>query len=277
MTTVQAVYRAACVAGSVRADPAQEAAVAALERVRLDLTGAQVRRRHWFRRPSSEPAHLRGLYLYGPVGRGKTFLMDLFFGTLSFLPEPTRRRVHFHSFMQEVHARLHRARAGGGSVDSVARDVARETRVLCLDEFQVTNVADALVMGRFFTALFEAGLVLVCTSNTAPEHLYEGGLQRDLFRPFIGTLQRFCAVVPVAGPEDYRRRRLEGELVYVCPEDTARLDHLFALLTDDAEGAPLDLDVNGKVVHVRRAAHGVGCLSLPEMEAQNLWIPEFEK
>ncbi len=209
--------------------------------------------------------NISGVYLHVPVGRGKTAMMDLFFKTL---PDTTpKRRVHFHEFMLDVQAFLHDLRrAGTHGVDDAlpkfAAHVAQTARVLCFDEFHVRDVADAMILARLFTALFAAGVVVVMTSNVAPEDLYEGGLQRDLFLPFIDLIKSKMQVVPVAGPHDYRTDRVAGRPVYfspLSPSTDRAMDDMFRQLTDtDPDAAEPDtLTVLGHSVTIPHAAHGV--------------------
>src|SRR5690606_28248217 len=162
-----------------------------------------------FRRPKP----VRGLYLVGAVGRGKTMLMDLFFDAVA---EPRKRRVHFDEFMDEVHAGIAEARRAeaGDPVVAVTKPLAAGTRVLCLDEFQVTDITNAMLLGRLFEQLFAAGVTLVATSNTRPDDLYANGLNRQLFVPFIGLLKQHVDLVTLDGPTDYRRLKFAGETVY---------------------------------------------------------------
>ncbi len=280
-------------AGTLLADPAQTNVLRALDELAGVLNGrhhnallfthplgkviSKIMNLHLF---SSLPAvskkeGLQGLYIYGPVGRGKTLLMDMFFEAITW-PEPLKKRIHFHLFMQDVHRRMHDFHQRGENLDDCAQNYAAETKLLCLDEFQVTNVADAMVMGRFFTALFEAGVVLVATSNVRPENLYENGLQRSLFLPFIDVLKTYCRDLPVAGEQDYRTRRLKGRPVFICPPANELLEKDFSDLTDGAEGQCIDLDVDGKSVKIAKAAHGVAWMSARDFDQQKLWIPEFE-
>jgi cell division protein ZapE len=207
------------------------------------------------------------------VGRGKSAVMDLFFATL---PDAVpKRRVHFHEFMLEVHAYLHTLRQGGqGAVDDAlpkfAAHVAATARVLCFDEFHVKDVADAMILSRLFTALWDAGVVIVATSNWPPDQLYAGGLQRDLFLPFIALLKARMNVVAVSGPHDYRTDRVAGRPVYfhpLGPASDAALDQIFRDLTDiDPEAAePETLDVLGHTVTVPRAARGVARASFADL------------
>src|SRR5438105_1964544 len=179
-----------------------------------------------------------GLYLCGPVGRGKSMLMDLFFGTV---PSARKRRVHFHAFMLEVHDRIERERraATAKPIDEVAADIAGGAALLCFDEFQVDDIADAMILGPLFTALFEAGVGVVATSHLAPDRLYEHGLQRELFLPFIALLKHQLHVLELDSGRDYRLARLAGRPVYHYPLGKAARDALagaFAELTDGASG-----------------------------------------
>ena len=208
-----------------------------------------------------------GLYLYGPVGRGKSMLMDLFFAAV---PSSRKRRVHFHAFMIEVHDRIERERQAEteAPILKVAADIARDAALLCFDEFQVDDIADAMILGRLFTALFEAGVVIVATSNLAPDRLYEHGLQRELFLPFLALLKQRLHVLELDGGRDWRLARLVGKRVYHHPLDPAAhkaLAAAFAELTDGAPGVSMTLPVKGRSLVVPRAARQVAWFGFAEL------------
>jgi cell division protein ZapE len=245
-------------AGDVRDDPEQHAVVARLDRLAAALANDVPRRRLPFsRRRRRAPS--KGVYVHGHVGAGKTMLMDVFF---ALAPVETRRRVHFNEFMGEVQDRLHAARAQSGDdpVGAVAAAISGETRLLCLDEVAVTDIADAMILSRLFQALFADGLVLVATSNSAPEDLYRNGLNRALFLPFIDLLRRHCDIVALGGETDYRLAKLAGTPVYLTPADaTARtaLDRIWRSLTGTDGGAPAALRTRGREIRVPEASDGV--------------------
>jgi cell division protein ZapE len=208
-----------------------------------------------------------GLYLYGPVGRGKSMLMDLFFAAV---PSLRKRRVHFHAFMLEVHDRIEQERRAetDAPILKVAADIAREAALLCFDEFQVDDIADAMILGRLFTALFEAGVVVVATSNLAPDRLYEHGLQRELFLPFVSLLKKKLCVLELDGGRDWRLARLVGKPVYHHPLDPAAHQALaaaFAELTDGAVGESMTFAVKGRSLVVPRAARSVAWFGFREL------------
>lgn len=225
----------------------------------------------------------RGLYIYGSVGRGKTMLMDMFFESIQGI---AKRRVHFHEFMLDVHKRLHDARREGkldhrkdNAVVRVAADLAKEAKLLCFDEFQVHNIADAMILSRFFRELFRRGVVVVATSNTAPDHLYSGGLQRDLFLPFIDLIKKRLSFLQLDDGRDYRQERIKGMPVYLSPlGDAAQqgLKEIFAKLTDDEAASPMDIVVEqGRELHISKAAHGVAWFTFDELCREAKGTPDF--
>ena len=202
-------------------------------------------------------APLRGLYLWGGVGRGKTFLVDEFFAGL---PVPGKRREHFHRFMQDVHARLRRHRDRPSPLEQVAADVAEEARLLCIDEFVVNDVADAMILGTLLAALFRRGVTLVATSNLPPAGLYAGGLQRERFLPAIALIERHCRVVELSAGQDYRLRELERATLWLGPGVAgvdARLEAEFDRLTGGAGERDARIQVAGRAVRSRRRAEDV--------------------
>ena len=263
-------YAHAVAAGELRADAAQERAMGRLS----DLARVLGAKPSLFRKRIVP----RGLYIWGDVGRGKTLLMDLFFEEA---PVAQKRRAHFNRFMVDVHARIHAMRQKAGTDDPippVAKALADEARLLCFDEFQVTDIADAMVLGRLFDQLFAQGVVIVATSNTPPDRLYEGGLNRQLFLPFIEEIRQRLDVVELNGPTDYRLMRLSGVPVYLTPlgpDADAAMDAAWARLTDGKAGKPCSLTVLGRQVPVPRAARGVARFGFEDLCAQPLAAADY--
>lgn len=265
--------------GAIDADPDQARAVEALARLHADLKGyAPPRKGGWFRRgkPATAPA---GVYLHGGVGRGKSMLMDLFYGSVDV---EKKRRAHFHEFMIDVHQRLHARRQShpkeGEPIVPLADALAGEAWLLCFDEFHVTNIADAMILGRLFDALHERGVVVVATSNFAPDRLYEGGLQRSLFVPFIERLKERVVVLALEGARDYRLDRLKDVEVYhhpLGPAADAALEQVFRTMSDGAEGWADVIQVGTRELQVPRAAHGVAWFHFDDLCARALGAADY--
>lgn len=274
--------------GALRTDDAQLAVVAALDRLLEAIASKRLAAKSsalgWLfgkRRATAEP--LKGLYVHGGVGRGKTMLMDRFF---ELLPVRRKRRAHFNDFMVDVHDRIqkHREKLKRGEVKEtdpippVARALAEEAWVLCFDEFTVTDIADAMVLSRLFSALFAEGVVLVATSNVAPRDLYRDGLNRALFEPFIGILERHCAIMPLDGPVDYRRRRLEQMPVYLTPcgpETEARMDEAWEAATSGHATPETRIAIKGREIVVPRANGNAARFSFGELCARPLGARDY--
>lgn len=276
MTLVE-TYGALVADGVIEADPAQAAVVA-----RLDELGRALR--HWRRRRNgfaallsrAEPAP-KGLYIFGSVGRGKTMLMDLFFETTTYR---YKRRAHFHEFMAEVHDRMAEARKShpGDPIPQVAAAIADRTAVLCFDEMHITDIADAMIVGRLFKSLFESQVVVVTTSNVHPRELYKNGLNRALFLPFIELIQTHMDVEELQAAKDFRLEKLAGKPLYFTPADDrakVEMDRLWSELTGGQAGAPLALDVKGRKLRVPLAAMGVARFSFAELCEQPLGTIDY--
>ena len=273
-------------AGTIAFDLRQEAVACALDDVVDGLLSAAPRkegllgRLPFRRRPSAGAAG--GLYLWGDVGRGKTMLMDLFFETA---PVGEKRRAHFNDFMQDVHRRIAAARErildgrlkADDPVEPVAADLVREARLLCFDEFAVTDIADAMILGRLFRAMFERGLTLVATSNVAPDDLYEGGLNRDHFMQFVELLKGRVRVMRLDAAGDYRLDRLRSATVWFPSgaEGRSALDRLWRQMTGGARPAPVALAVAGRTVTVERAVGGLARFSFEELCARPLGAGDY--
>ena len=221
--------------------------------------------RSLFGRPGN-PAP-RGLYICGPVGRGKTMLADLFFDLAQFAP---KLRRHFHEFMADVHERIGKARQAvdGDPMPSVADGIAREARLLCFDELQVTDIADAMILGRLFTQLFDRGVVVVATSNSNPRALYKDGLNRQLFLPFVDALEAHMDVVELVGAKDYRLDKLAGLPLYFTPADACaetELDRRWDRLTGRHPGREERVKVKGRSVRVPAASMGIARFDFKEL------------
>jgi cell division protein ZapE len=278
-------YRALRRAGELKPDPVQELGAEKLQSLHHALNGYQPADDTWLAgwkdrfglgRRTDEPP--QGLYIFGPVGRGKSMLMNLFFDSA---PVERKRRVHFHAFMLEVQERLTKERKTTKRDDplmAVASDIADETWLICFDEFHVVNIADAMILGRLFQGLFERGVVVVATSNVAPQDLYEGGLQRDRFLPFIGLICSRLDVLDIGAGVDFRLDRLKGQPVYhtpLGPAATERLDTAFEALTDAAKGAPVEITVLGRTLVAPIAARGVARFSFDQLCREPRGAPDF--
>ncbi|HRE22558.1 MAG TPA: cell division protein ZapE [Rhabdaerophilum sp.] len=262
-------YASMVAEGRIDPDPAQKEIVERLARLAERLESHRLARKGsalgWLfgKKEPAEP--IRGLYLWGSVGRGKTMLVDLFHDSLNV---QRKRRAHFHAFMADVHARIHewRQRAKRGEVKGedpiqpVAEQLADEAWVLCFDEFSVTDIADAMILGRLFQALFARGVVIVATSNVEPSRLYYNGLNRQLFLPFIALIEKQMQVVRLDARTDYRLEKLQGHPVYYSPADAAAeaaIGALFEELSEGQNAAPRRIDLGGRFLEIPRAAGGV--------------------
>ena len=277
-SSITGQYAAAVAAGRVERDPAQLAVVERLARLEDEIIEHRLARKSsslgWlFAGRTNKPALLKGLYIYGEVGRGKTMLMDLFYEAS---PVKRRRRAHFHEFMIDVHERVHALRqkmkagehADHDPIELVAKDLASEAWLLCFDEFHVTDIADAMILGRLFTQMFARGVVVVATSNVAPVDLYKDGLNRALFVPFIHMLEERMDIVRLSSRTDFRLEKLAGLPVWYVPADStadAALDDAWRRLARDHDGVAQELPMKGRTIQVPRAAMGVARFSFNDL------------
>ena len=226
---------------------------------------------------------VKGLYVFGDVGRGKTMMMDLFFEAS---PVVRKRRAHFHEFMADVHERVREFRQklkdgeieGEDAIRLAAGEIAEESWLLCFDEFHVTDIADAMILGRLFARLFELGVVVVATSNVAPSELYQDGLNRALFLPFIAMIEQHMEVLELKARTDFRLEKLAGQKVWYVPADdaaTAALDEAWRRLVGSASGMPQELSVKGRRLRVPRAAMGVARFFFHDLCEQPLAAADY--
>ncbi len=280
--------KALTASGKLQADAAQLGVAAKLDHILTCFRETRPAKKKsalgWlFARGAGKPRHIRGLYVYGSVGRGKTMLMDMFFAKA---PVERKRRLHFHEFMADVHGRIHEHRqklkAGetkqADPVPPVAAALFAEAELLCFDEFTVTDIADAMILGRLFTELFSLGCVLIATSNVEPQNLYREGLNRSLFLPFIALLQENVDVITLDSPTDYRMEKLASLPVYMTPADEradAAMEAAWHQVIDGAKSAPDEIPMKGRSIHVPAAAGRAARFSFADLCEKPLGASDF--
>ncbi|MBW4962692.1 cell division protein ZapE [Sulfitobacter sp. CW3] len=271
MTDLRTLYDQRVADGTLAPDPAQEAVLPEFDRIRNALLNPE--KKGFFKRAPEPP---KGLYLWGGVGRGKSMLMDMFANNMGGIPA---RRVHFHAFMQEIHSAMHEARKTGvdDAIAPVAADVAASVKVLAFDEMQITDITDAMIVGRLFQALFAAGVVVVTTSNRIPDDLYKDGLNRQLFLPFIELIKEKMVVWELTSPRDYRQDRLAGSQSYFTPvnaESRAAMDAVWDDLTG-GDGEELTLRVKGRDVVIPQFRNGIARAGFHALCGQPLGAADY--
>ena len=272
----RAQYQALVSSGAIEPDAAQEEVAEAFADLERRLSRYKpLRKQGLLGRLFADKDEVppRGLYVHGEVGRGKTMLMDLFFQHSSV---EHKRRAHFHEFMAEVHERIYGYRqniargeiADGDVIALTAAAIFEQAWLLCFDEFHVTDIADAMILGRLFARLFALGTVVVATSNVAPDDLYKGGLNRSLFLPFIAQISEYMEVLRLDARTDFRLEKLAGVKMWLVPADpaaAAALDKAWVSMTGNAPCRPRDISIKGRILHVPCSAHGVARFSFPEI------------
>ncbi|WP_274627160.1 cell division protein ZapE [Arvimicrobium flavum] len=286
--TIAQRYQHLVETGEIGSDPAQLAVVAALDRLIDEIISKRLAQKSsalgWlFAKRRERKAPVRGLYIHGGVGRGKTMLMDMFF---DMVPARRKRRAHFNDFMADAHDRIqkHRQARKEGKVKEddpippVARELAEQAWVLCFDEFTVTDIADAMILSRLFSALFAEGVVLIATSNVAPENLYRDGLNRQLFLPFIATLERNVDVLALNSDTDYRLEKLSHLPVYLTPLDAdadRRMDDIWRTVTHGRKTVSEEVTVKGRHVAVPAAAGDAARFGFADLCAKPLGARDY--
>jgi cell division protein ZapE len=274
MTLTQS-YESLIKAGTVQVDPAQRIVLEKLVRLAEQLNTQSAKPGLLGRIfGAATAATPRGLYIWGEVGRGKTMLMDLFFASVTRVP---KCRVHFHAFMQDIHTKRSVIKSND-VIGQIADDIASHARLLCLDEMQISDIADAMIIGRLFEALEARGVCFVTTSNLPPDQLYREGLNRQLFLPFIAKINASLDVAALGDGRDYRLGRIASRQTYVSPlgpKADAEVNALWNELTDNAAGEPVDLDMLGRKLHVPRAAHGCARFRFAELCENPLAAPDY--
>jgi cell division protein ZapE len=278
-------YKRLLKSGEIKADKQQESVIRKLQMLHDNILEEQERRVGIFSFLSSKKqGSLRnGMYIWGGVGRGKTMLMDLFYDHTAVI---NKKRIHFHAFMQDIHARIHRLRqdesqylAIHNPVDTAAKHIASEADLLCLDEFQVTDVADAMILGQLFTNLFQLGVVVVITSNRPPKDLYLNGLQRERFLAFIALIEEMIDVVELDSKEDYRLRQLKAlKQTYMHPLGKKADEFLqtsYKQLTHQGICTPITLDIQGRELKIRQSCGDVAMFSFAELCEQPLGAADY--
>lgn len=287
-TSVGEELKALAVSGVLTADRAQLAVAAKLDHLLTCLRETKPAKKKsslgWlFAKGGGRPREIRGLYVHGSVGRGKTMLMDMFFKKA---PTTKKRRAHFHEFMADVHNRIHEHRQKlkrgetkqADPVPPVAAALFAEAELLCFDEFSVTDITDAMILARLFTELFGLGCVLVATSNVAPDDLYRDGLNRGLFMPFIALLNRYVDVVTLDSPNDYRMQKLASLPVYVTPLDAradAAMESAWHQVTDGEKAAPAEIPMKGRSIHVPLVAGRVARFDFKDICGKPLGASDY--
>lgn len=285
---LQRRYEGLVSSGEISEDPIQLDIVRKLDHLNTELSQLRLASKKsslgWLFGRNRKTAHsVKGLYVWGGVGRGKTMLMDLF---MEVAVVRRKRRAHFHEFMADIHDRIHAYRQalkrgevkGDDPIPPVAEQIAEETRLLCFDEFSVTDIADAMILGRLFTQLFSLGVIVVATSNVDPKDLYRDGLNRQLFLPFVALLQEHVDVVMLDSPTDYRLEKLSGAPVYVSPlgaQADEQMDDLWRKLTHGVTPHAEELDNKGRKIPVRAAAAGAARFSFDELCMQPLGASDY--
>src|SRR6478735_10581957 len=285
-SSFHAQYQALVSSGAIDADPAQAEAAEAFAALEERLSSYKPARKlsllgRLFGDKSEPPP--RGLYVHGEVGRGKTMLMDLFFQHSTI---QHKRRAHFHEFMAEVHERIYDYRQGisrgeiadGDVIALTAHAIFEESWLLCFDEFHVTDIADAMILGRLFAKLLELGTVVVATSNVAPDDLYKGGLNRSLFLPFIRQITDHMDVLRLDARTDFRLEKLQGVPMWLTPADTeadAALDRAWSKMSGGAKCKSRDISFKGRILHVPCSAHGVARFGFADLCEQPLGASDY--